>query len=89
RGFSQDRFLDKGSALINLELRYPIWRRFGGIIGVDAGRVFASYRNFTFNNWNLSPVAGLRFYMNNFVVRADLGISSETIGFYLNFGHIF
>jgi outer membrane protein assembly factor BamA len=89
RGFPQDRFLDKSSTLINAELRFPIWRRLGGIAGVDAGRVFPSLDKFSFNDWKISPVAGLRFYMDNFVVRADLGISSETIGFYFNFGHIF
>ncbi len=89
RGFSQDRFLDKGSALINAELRFPIWWRFGGIAGIDAGRVFPSPAEFSFDRWKISPAAGLRFYMNNFVVRADIGISSETVGFYFNFGHLF
>ncbi|HKB84931.1 MAG TPA: BamA/TamA family outer membrane protein [Ignavibacteriaceae bacterium] len=89
RGYSQDRFLDKGSALINAELRFPIWWRFGGIAGIDAGRVFPSPSEFSFGSWKISPAAGLRFYMNNFVVRADFGFSSETVGFYFNFGHLF
>lgn len=89
RGFRQDRFLDKSRAFINAELRFPIWKRLGGIAGIDAGRVFPSLEKFSFNKWKINPVAGLRYYMNNFVVRADMGISNETIGFYLNFGHIF
>ncbi len=89
RGFRQDRFLDKSRTFINAELRFPIWKRFGGIAGIDAGRVFSSLKKFSFNEWKLSPAAGLRYYMNNFVVRADIGISNETIGFYLNFGQIF
>ena len=89
RGFPQDRFLDKSSVLINAEFRFPIWRRFGGIAGVDAGRVYAGLDKFSFDSWKISPVAGLRFYLKNFIVRADLGISNETVGFYFNFGHIF
>lgn len=89
RGFSQDRFADKSRALINAELRFPIWKRLGAIAGMDAGRVFPSLQQFSFDHWRINPVAGLRYYMNNFVVRADVGISNETTGFYLNFGHIF
>lgn len=89
RGFRQDRFIDRSRTLVNAELRFPIWRRFGGIAGIDAGRVYPSLREFSFKNWKINPVLGLRYYMNNFVVRADVGISNETTGFYLNFGHIF
>jgi outer membrane protein assembly factor BamA len=89
RGYRQDRFIDRSSALINAELRFPIWRSFGGIIGADAGRVFQSLDRFSFDCWRITPAAGLRFYMKNFVVRADIGISDETVGFYFNFGHIF
>ncbi len=89
RGFSQDRFLDKASVLINTELRFPIWWRFGGIAGIDAGRVFPSLSEFSSAGWKINPAAGIRFYMDNFVVRADIGISNETTGFYFNFGQIF
>lgn len=89
RGYSQDRFLDRSSSLLNAELRFPLWWRFGGIAGIDAGRVFSSLDNFSFNEWKVCPAAGLRFYMDNFIVRADLGFSNETTGFYFNFGHIF
>jgi hypothetical protein len=27
--------------------------------------------------------------MDTFVVRMDVGVGSETVGFYLNFGHLF
>jgi hypothetical protein len=89
RGFPENRFLDRSSTLINIELRFPIWLRLGGIAGLDAGRVFPSVDRFTFSDWKISPVAGLRLYLNNFILRADLGLSNETVGFYLNFGHIF
>jgi hypothetical protein len=37
----------------------------------------------------LNAVAGLRFSMETFVVRADVGFGRESTGFYLNFGHLF
>lgn len=89
RGYPQDRFLDKVSWITNLELRYPIYWRFGGIVGVDAGRVFSKFSQISFNEWRINPVIGLRFYMDTFVIRADLGLGNETTGFYFNFGHIF
>jgi len=32
---------------------------------------------------------GLRYYLRNFVVRFDTGISEEGLGLYFNFGHVF
>jgi outer membrane protein assembly factor BamA len=89
RGFPQDRFLDKTSAVINVELRFPFYWRFGGTIGLDAGKVWQSINKMNFTDWAYNPTFGVRFYFDTFVVRADLGISKETMGIYLNFGHIF
>ena len=68
RGFSQDRIMDKGSILVNSELRFPIYARLGGIAGVDAGRVFSSIETIGINNWKINPMIGLRYIMDNFVV---------------------
>lgn len=92
RGLPQDRYLSNVVTLINSEFRYPIWKRFGGIAGVDIGST-----NFLCNDnlgeqdtdWILNPVLGLRYYMDNFIVRFDVGFGPETTGVYFNFGHIF
>ena len=89
RGSPQDRFLDRASMLANLEARFHIWRRFGGVVGWDAGRVWHNLGDASFNDWRSNLVAGLRFFMDTFIVRADLGFGSETAGFYLNFGQLF
>lgn len=89
RGYPQDRFLDKSAALLNLEIRFPIYRRLGGIIGADFGRVWHSIDQFSLDDWHSNAVMGLRFYMDTYVVRVDVGISQETFGIYFNFGHIF
>jgi len=89
RGFPQDRFLDKTAALFNAELRLPIYNRLGGLIGWDAGKVWQSLNKVDYTDWATNTTLGLRYYMDTFVVRLDIGFSKETMGFYLNFGHIF
>jgi hypothetical protein len=90
RGVPQDKFRFFSEFLLNTELRFPIWWRFGGIVGLDIG--YGSneelYPEGTIN-WIVDPVIGLRFFMDNFIVRADVGFYQSDIGFYLNFGHIY
>jgi outer membrane protein assembly factor BamA len=93
RGLPQDRYLSASTLIINNELRFPIWWRFGGIVGLDIGCT-GSTTDYEFwsqqlSGWIINPVLGLRFYMDNFIVRFDVGFGSETTGIYFNFGHIF
>ena len=89
RGYPQDRYLDKAAAIVNAELRFPIFWRIGGIVGFDGGKVWQSLAQFDVPRWAVNPVGGLRFYMDNFVVRADLGFGKDGTGFYFNFGQLF
>ena len=83
RGLPQDRYLSTSTTLINSEFRFPIWKRLGGTTGLDIGNSKST------PDWIINPVIGLRFYMDNFVVRFDVGFGSKTTGIYFNFGHIF
>ena len=89
RGYPQDRFLDKIAAVANAELRFPIYWRFGGVVGIDLGRVWNKHLEIGINNWHYNSNFGLRFYLETFIVRLDVGISKETTGVYFNFGLIF
>jgi outer membrane protein assembly factor BamA len=89
RGYTQDRFLERSAAIANVEVRLPVWWRFGAVAGFDAGKVFPSLSEFDLRRWAFSPVVGARFYMDTFVVRADVGFGAEMTGFYLNFGQLF
>jgi outer membrane protein assembly factor BamA len=89
RGIPKDRFLDRVSAVGNLELRFPVYRRLGAMFGVDAGAVSHDFGGITSSRWVVSPVAGLRYYLPTFVVRADVGYSDEAVGVYFNFGQVF
>ncbi|MGE5681591.1 MAG: BamA/TamA family outer membrane protein [Bacillota bacterium] len=89
RGYPQDRFLDKAVTLVNSEIRFPVYKRLGAIAGFDIGKVWPSISKINLNRWVCSPALGLRFYMENFIIRLDAGFSNESTGIYLNFNHIF
>lgn len=89
RGYPQDRFINNTAIYCNAELRFKLHNRLGGITGLDFGKSWNGVPKIDLSNWIYSPVVGLRYYMDNFIVRADFSISKETSGFYLNFGHIF
>ena len=89
RGSPQDRFLDKTAVVGNAEVRYPIYKRLGGTAAIDAGRVWGSLRQVSLRSWMTNPTVGLRFYMDAFVVRLDVGFGEETTGVCFNFGHAF
>ncbi len=90
RGVPMDKFRFYAEFLFNNELRFPIWWRFGGIAGLDIG--YGSNKDLYLEDtidWIVNPVVGVRFFMDNFIVRADVGFYKGDIGFYLNFGHIY
>lgn len=89
RGSPQDRYLDKVSSLFNAELRFPIYWRFGGTLALDGGKVWSALSKYDLKQWAVNPTLGLRFYMNTFVVRLDVGLGKETTGIYFNFGQLF
>ncbi|MGD8539245.1 MAG: BamA/TamA family outer membrane protein [Candidatus Aminicenantes bacterium] len=89
RGYMLNRFKDKGKFLINTEYRFPLWERLGGNIFVDWGLVWPSWKKIRFDLAAKNFGWGLRYYLKNFVVRFDMGFSSEGTGIHFNFGHIF
>jgi len=89
RGFPQDRFLDKTAGIMNIEFRFPLYRRLGGLIAGDIGEVWHSMEDVSLRGWKSNLTLGLRFYMDTYIVRIDMGLSEESTGIYLNFGHIF
>ena len=93
RGLPQDRYLSSSTLIVNNELRFPIWWRFGGVLGLDIGatgnRTSYDFYEDQLSGWLISPAAGLRFYMDNFIVRLDIGMTKDYTGIYFNFGHMF
>lgn len=89
RGFLFDRYLDRVALLANAEIRFGLFWRVSAVLGVDAGKVWHEISAIDLQRWAYNGVVGLRFNMDTFVVRADVGLSGESTGVYLNFGHIF
>jgi hypothetical protein len=89
RGQPENRFLDLSSAVCNLECRIPLFRRFGLMLGVDAATVASTLDRITHARWSVTPVAGLRFAFDTFIVRGDVGWSPDALGVYLNIGQVF
>jgi outer membrane translocation and assembly module TamA len=59
--------------VINEELRFPIWRWFGGAAFVDLGNTFEGFHTFAWSDLALGTGIGLRFNSSVFVVRLDAG----------------
>jgi outer membrane protein assembly factor BamA len=89
RGYKLNRFNDKGKFLLNVEYRFPIWKKLGGNIFVDGGSVWPSWNKMNFRKFAVDIGCGLRYYLQNFVARFDMSVSKEGVGIYFNFGHIF
>jgi outer membrane protein assembly factor BamA len=89
RGYRLNRFQDKGKFLVNAEYRFPLWRKLGGNVFMDGGLVWPSWSEIRLNNAVVDIGWGLRYYLQNFVVRFDMGFSNEDMGIYFNFGHVF
>jgi outer membrane translocation and assembly module TamA len=89
RGYKADRFLDKAMALSSLEARIPIFGNIGGVLFTDAGRVWPDLSKFDWTAWHSDWGLGLRYYLENFVVRFDAGFSPEGTRIFFNFGQVF
>jgi outer membrane protein assembly factor BamA len=89
RGYAQDRYLDKASAVVNIEARFPVWGRFSGMAGFDAGKVWHEVKEMDFSRWARNPVVGIRYGFDTFITRLDVGFGPEETALYLNFGQLF
>lgn len=89
RGYVQNRFLDRGKWLVNVEYRFPLWKKLGGNVFADAGSLWPRWEEMLSSRVVFDAGGGLRYYLENFVVRFDMGFSHEGTGVYFNFGHVF
>jgi len=89
RGYVLNRFMDNGKLLACVEYRFPLWKKFAGIVFIEGGSVWPSVRDIDLKKIALDAGFGLRFFLSDFVVRADLGFSHEGMGIYFSTGHMF
>ena len=89
RGYVLNRFMDNGKFLVCAEYRFPIWKRIGGTVFTEGGLVWPLLRDVDLKKIAYDAGFGLRYFLWDFVVRADIGFSHEGIGIYFNAGQMF
>ncbi|MBD3335615.1 MAG: BamA/TamA family outer membrane protein [Candidatus Eisenbacteria bacterium] len=88
RGIFAGRYMDRSAAMIQGELRYPIWKRFSGVVFVGAGDVAAGLDTYRIAHTKLAGGLGLRFLLNRserLKIRFDIGASREGVETYFQF----
>ena len=90
RGYREGRFRDFGSALINIEYRYPIWDSWDGVFFLDQGEVFTNISDLSVGDFHTGYGFGIRVRtMEGFLARAQVGLSKEGARIILQFSQIF
>jgi len=64
-------------SLINVELRFPIWRNLRGVAFSDNGAVFRELREFSFNEWRYNVGFGFRYETPFGPLRVDYGFKLD------------
>lgn len=85
RGYPKNRFRDKHFAGAQVEYRFPLFWRFGGVAFGGLGEVFNKSADINANNLKYSIGAGLRFVVNpaeRLNIRLDYGYGREGGHFY-------
>ena len=92
RGFNDRRFIDKHMALLQLEYRFPIYKRLRGVAFASSGTVSSELTSILQQPQKIGYGAGLRFQLSNKQLnhlRLDVARSYEGFQFYLTIGEAF
>jgi outer membrane protein assembly factor BamA len=96
RGYGQDRWRDKSSALTELEYRIPTpidafyLQGLRTVFFVEAGTVGETLASMGQNKWHLASGVGLHLKLTeDFMVRGDVGIGDEGGNVYFFYGQAF
>lgn len=92
RGLYEGRFRDKNLMMLQAEVRFPIFWRFGGVVFGDVGAIGNQNDFIRFNDPKYTFGAGLRFVIarkDHLNIRIDYGIGPGTSGAYITIGEAF
>lgn len=92
RGYPEGRYRDDVAVQGQLEYRFPIVWRFGGVVFGAAGQVAPSIAELEAAGLPLAGGLGLRFAVNteeNINIRIDFAFTREGTGFYVNLREAF
>lgn len=86
RGYYQGRFRDEKFFAAQVEYRYPIYGRFGGVVFAGAGQVAQNFSDFGFFRFKPSFGTGLRFAVlkqEKLNLRLDVGLGNNSLNYYI------
>ncbi|MCH8555712.1 MAG: outer membrane protein assembly factor [Schleiferiaceae bacterium] len=86
RGYAANRFRDHNFVGTQVEYRFPIWKRFGGVAFTGVGDVFQQPNQLRFDLLKYSAGAGIRFAMNpaeRLNIRLDYAVGRGNSAFYI------
>lgn len=92
RGFNDRRFIDKNINLLQVEYRFPIYKRFRGVAFSSLGTVGSTYSETWTNDRKFAYGLGFRYQLSKKQksnIRLDLANSYEGFQFYLTIGEAF
>ena len=92
RGTYFGRYRDKVSLTAELEMRFPVYWIFSGVLFNSIGQVAPSYADLSVRNFHYNYGAGLRVKVdskNDVNLRFDFGVSSDQHFFIINFAEAF
>jgi hypothetical protein len=92
RGYFEGRYRDQTLAVVQVEYRFPLFWRLGGVLHTGIGSVADTFRNLMVASPKWSAGTGLRAMLNRderLNLRADVGVGRGTWGFYVGVGEAF
>ncbi len=92
RGYFEGKYRDNNLLLLQSEWRFPLYKRFGGVIFGGLGEVTDKLSGWSLDNVRYNFGTGLRFTIDkaqHINIRADYGIGYKSSGFYLTIGEAF
>ena len=92
RGTYFGRYRDKVSFVTELEMRFPVYWIFSGVLFNSIGQVAPKYSDMAFKNFHYNYGLGLRVKVdskNDVNLRFDYGIRSDQQFFIINFAEAF
>lgn len=92
RGYYNGRFRDRNLLAFQAEYRFPIWRKFSGVVFGAMGSLADRFRDFTWDNLKYAAGLGLRFKIipkENANLRIDFAFGPGSTGIYFKAGESF
>jgi hypothetical protein len=92
RGWFEGRFRDQNCVIIQGEYRFPVYKRFSGVVFGSVGQVAPTLEAFSLDNFKVAEGIGIRYTMNesqklNF--RLDVGHSEDGVQMYIRVAEAF